>query len=92
MFQNRNDIHPTVRGLLAFFAAVSKTIPKDLVLSKKTGAEAISMGKWYKQTVLARAHHWSKLKHPFDIRAYSSSVEETPHEMLVQLTEKLPAK
>ena len=92
MFHNRNDTNLTVRGLLAFFAAIAKTIHKDLVLSKKTGAEATSMGKWYKQTVLARAHHWAKLKHPFDIRAYSTTVEETPYGILVQLTEQLPAK
>ena len=92
MFHNRNATNLTVRGLLAFFAAIAKSIHKDLVLSKKTGAEATSMGKWYKQTVLARAHHWAKLKHPFDIRAYSTAVEESPVGILVQLIENLPAK
>jgi hypothetical protein len=92
MSHNRNDTHLTVRGLLAFFAEISKTIHKDLLLSKKTGAEGTSMGMWYKQTVLARAHHWSKLKHPFDIRAFSTNAKETPYGILVQLIEKLPAK
>ena len=92
MFHNRNDTQLTVRGLLAIFAAISKTINKDYVLSMKTGTEATSMGKEYKNTVLARAHYWAKMKHPFDIRAYSTNVEETPHGILVQLTELLPAK
>ena len=92
VFQNRSETHFTVRGLLAFFAAIAKTIHKDFLLSNKTGAEATSMGKLHKHTVLARAHYWSKMKHPFDIRAYSTSVDETPHGILEQLTEMLPAK
>jgi hypothetical protein len=92
MFHNRNESQLSVRGLLAIFAAISKTIHKDYVLSTKTGTEATSMGREYKNIVLARAHYWSKMKHPFDIRAYSTNVEETTHGVLVQLTEALPAK
>ena len=53
---------------------------------------APSMGRVYKNTVLARAHYWTKMKHPLDIRAYSTNLDETQQGILVQLAEMLPAK